>query len=439
MHVVIVAVILSLAFLQPVYSQETSTVITQGIGKDVESAVQRGAEAALIQVVGSFIDSEKLIKKRKEIRNGIRTRTKSISSKISEYSQGSIERLDVLEVAQEDGLTRVTTKVIVRIEDFKRYIKETVLAERKIKTGLLAQLKTGRKQEKNLVQLLHDKIFRPILDYQVVVPKLSEISKVTDPKLVSLALNHFRRTNREFVMSDNEFLISFDVDVKLNPNYLQNALRVLDETAEKKYSCHNYRRTNSQGTYIFPKHSVLIGIGVIEGNQQSIGRQCNFSALTTFIQLTVPYNSKIKELTAIYGFPITSLQVCRKLFKTLGAEGRMSLFQPKIKLQFLSTNGNIINEDVLSKYKGVQPLGWSLFSDSSIVYRDWGTKDQVSYNPSYVSQPYKFPALISYSAGNGTSFPCSFFIKKSASFSIMTKVTEETLSEADKIVLSYIK
>ena len=114
-------------------AQETATVIAEGLGKDIESAVQMAAEAALTQVVGSFIDSSKLIEKRKEIRDGIKTRTKTITSKLSEYSQGSIQRLDVLEVEDDDGLTRVTAKVTVRIEDFKHYILETVLAEKKIK------------------------------------------------------------------------------------------------------------------------------------------------------------------------------------------------------------------------------------------------------------------------------------------------------------------
>jgi hypothetical protein len=116
-------VILLLA-LVPAYGQnDEMVVITEGVGKDIERAVQMAAEAALTQVVGSFIDSDKLIEKYKEIKDGITTQTKSISSSISEYSQGSIQRLDVLEVEEDNGLFRVTAKVTVRIEDFKHYIK----------------------------------------------------------------------------------------------------------------------------------------------------------------------------------------------------------------------------------------------------------------------------------------------------------------------------
>ena len=46
------------------------TVVTIGYGKTVDEAAQNSAENALKQVVGSFIDSETLLKKEKEISNG---------------------------------------------------------------------------------------------------------------------------------------------------------------------------------------------------------------------------------------------------------------------------------------------------------------------------------------------------------------------------------
>jgi len=94
----------------------TTNHIAEGLGKDIESAVQRAAEAALTQVVGSFIDSDKLIEKRKQIKDGIKTQTKTITSKLSEYSQGIIQRLEILEIVKKNSLVRVTAKVTVRIE-----------------------------------------------------------------------------------------------------------------------------------------------------------------------------------------------------------------------------------------------------------------------------------------------------------------------------------
>ena len=111
---------------------ETSTVISSGVGKDIESAIQNAAEAALTQVVGSFIDTNKLIEKRKEIKNGIKTQSKKVSSKVSQYSQGSIQSLDIIDVVEKGGLTYVTVKVSVRIEDFEKYMKKIVSAEKKV-------------------------------------------------------------------------------------------------------------------------------------------------------------------------------------------------------------------------------------------------------------------------------------------------------------------
>ena len=60
----------------PAHAEETATVIIYDMpGKDIEQAVQMAAEAALTQVVGSFIDSDKLIEKRKEIKGLIKTQT----------------------------------------------------------------------------------------------------------------------------------------------------------------------------------------------------------------------------------------------------------------------------------------------------------------------------------------------------------------------------
>ena len=132
--------------------------MSSGVGKDIESAIQNAAEAALTQVVGSFIDTNKLIEKRKEIKNGIKTQSKKVSSKVSQYSQGSIQSLDIIDVEEKEGLTYATVKVSVRIEDFEKYIKKIVSAEKKVKKGLLSKIKIKRKQSKNLSDIFINKL-----------------------------------------------------------------------------------------------------------------------------------------------------------------------------------------------------------------------------------------------------------------------------------------
>ena len=56
------------------------TVIVNGLGSTVESAVKNAAENALIQVVGSFVSADKQIDRRSQIENGIRNETKNVSS-----------------------------------------------------------------------------------------------------------------------------------------------------------------------------------------------------------------------------------------------------------------------------------------------------------------------------------------------------------------------
>jgi len=63
------------------YSQEVMTVITDGMGKNIESATQRAAEAALTQVVGSFIDSTKMVEKEKRFAMVLKNKLKKLAQK----------------------------------------------------------------------------------------------------------------------------------------------------------------------------------------------------------------------------------------------------------------------------------------------------------------------------------------------------------------------
>ncbi|MGT2481210.1 hypothetical protein ACU4GR_25770 [Methylobacterium oryzae CBMB20] len=140
----------------------TQTVIAQGMGTDVESATKNAAENALTQVVGSFIDTEKMLEKRSQIVDGIRSETRSLRSDVREYSQGSIKALEVLDTARDAGLFRVQARVTVRVEDFKAYIKKVAVGETAMGAGLFAQIATARSQQQNLEGLLKDKIVGPI-------------------------------------------------------------------------------------------------------------------------------------------------------------------------------------------------------------------------------------------------------------------------------------
>ena len=98
------------------------TVTASGYGVSIETASQNSAKNAFTEVVGSFIDSETLVKKQKEIRNGVISKTKSIKKDIKDYKQGSIKYFEILNIKQNGSIYNVTARVDVRVEDFKAYI-----------------------------------------------------------------------------------------------------------------------------------------------------------------------------------------------------------------------------------------------------------------------------------------------------------------------------
>ena len=103
------------------------TVITKGYGTSIDDAALNAAEDALSQIVGSFIDSETIIKRKKEIKKGIIYSSKIINKDVRNYSQGSIKYFEILDIKNNGPIFIVEAKVGVRVDDFKAYIKELSL------------------------------------------------------------------------------------------------------------------------------------------------------------------------------------------------------------------------------------------------------------------------------------------------------------------------
>jgi len=425
----------------PAHAEETVTVITEGLGKDIERAVQMAAEAALTQVVGSFIDSDKLIEKRKEIKDGIKTQTKSISSKLSEYSQGSIERLDVIEVEEEDGLTRVTAKVTVRIEDFKHYITETVLAEKKIKKGLLGKLKVKEKQAGGVADLLIDKVFNPLLDFQVVIPKIvGEIEAMENPEYLKL-----------FNPGDGEYVLKFDVEVALNPDYLANATRVLEETAKERFQIHNYPELDYAKLKSFNADtSAVIAVGAPFGIPlQALGY---FERKANRFWWINRGNLSFHKPPVFYTYPARNIKLCERLTKAVGCSrlpyripGACSVvLAPTLSLQFVSADGDILHIEMLSN----QGRGWPPFfatnynssnkyKTTEVWFREGSYSGRMHSSESGLAVPFlekHYPV-----GARDVRTQCRFAIKSSTTFMIVTKVSEDVLGKTEKITLKYSK
>ena len=155
------------------------TVTASGFGNSIEAASQNAAENALTQVVGSFIDAETLIKKRREIREGVISKTKVIKKDIKDYSQGSIKYFEILNIQENGSIFNITARVDVRIEDFRSYIKELASDTKEISSGLFASIKTDENNIENKLDLL-GKILNPLIKAEVTKISIGEAQRLND-------------------------------------------------------------------------------------------------------------------------------------------------------------------------------------------------------------------------------------------------------------------
>jgi len=141
-------------------------VVAEGVGSDVESAVKSAAEQALRQVVGTFVSAQRQSERSVQIIDGIRSETRNLTARMSEYSQGSIRSLQVLEQRQDGPLLRISARVGVKIEDFRAYINQIVSAEVQIDRGLFAAAAVEQSNRQGKSEILAERIVRPLLQGQ---------------------------------------------------------------------------------------------------------------------------------------------------------------------------------------------------------------------------------------------------------------------------------
>lgn len=421
-------------------AEEIASVVADGIGKDVESATQQAAEAALTQVVGSFIDSRKMVERHSDIRDGIRTQTRQVSSQISEYAQGSIQSIDVLDVEDSDGLVRVSARVGVRIEDFRHYIEDTVLAEKEIKTGMLAQIKTSEKQRQNVEELLRERVLEPLLSQTVMVPRIvGEIEPVTDRGDLAIA---------ERLLKGEGHLIRIRVDVELNDDYLANAQRVLDETARNRYRGLalgqaeevNQARNNKRGVAFY---SVMTGDFFSLGNNADTRRMSGLARriggaggiLSAWVNVYPPEDLALTS--HLYPEAVTG-QLCKMSEESVGLGGMqigaLKLVVPVIKVGFSSADGTLLFEDVLMLQRN------RLASENAVVIpaKDYPVPPKnLVMQARYGIQSASLTAVsLAYSHGQG-SHACVLYVDTHSAFNILARVPEEILAAANTVTVSF--
>lgn len=206
---------------------EIREVVAEGVGRDVAEASQNAAQNALTNVVGSFIDSSTALEKRTQIQDGVKIQTKNITKDIKEYSQGVIQRFEIVDVKQ-SGLVTVTAKVSIRVDDFKVYIKKLAETEVKVNEGLFAQLKTEDKQNKNSSSLLYQNILLPLVQGNAITFSASAPKPLSQMNLSSIDLTSFRNKN------SNKMLVAFQVEAKVTEGYWDNSKKILDSISKNR-------------------------------------------------------------------------------------------------------------------------------------------------------------------------------------------------------------
>ena len=217
------------------------TVITIGYGKSVNEAAQNAAETALKQVVGSFIDSETLIKKRKEISNGIVKLSKTIKKDIQDYSQGSIQYFKILKIEEKKGIVIVEAKVEVLEGEFSNYIKEFALAESNFPGEELSIIiNTNLDNKKSKAELLSNKILKPLEEGSVYSFKLEKFIFATEWNTFCTYNENKGYFKKDFC-SENSFLnkksnfVIVPMLLKLDENFLDNTENILNNIKYKKF------------------------------------------------------------------------------------------------------------------------------------------------------------------------------------------------------------
>jgi uncharacterized protein len=221
---------------------KVQTVIVEGLGIDIQSAAQNAARNALTNVVGSLIDTQSMLNKRTQIEDGIRTQTKAITSSIKEYSQGSIQSFEILDTKTEGGLYRVSAKVSVRIEDFRAYIKKLAEGETAVEASLFTRSAIQNDQTRNKVDLIND-LLRPLISGEVIRFDVEKPTALSESKYKGgdAQLNSIIQKNG----IENVFLIK--VNASIDPSFLQNMRRVIQETSSAHVSLINNPNRQSCG------------------------------------------------------------------------------------------------------------------------------------------------------------------------------------------------
>lgn len=281
-------------------TNQVQIVVSEGLGADVTSAAQNAAQNALTNVVGSFMDSNKVLEKRVEIQDGVRSQSSRIDTNIKEYSQGSIQRFEILEVSEQAGLTKVTAKISVRIEDFKAFIKKLAEGKTDVEAGLFSSLSTDKNQKVNLEKIIID-LINPVVKGEVSRFEIGKPVSMEEAKeqIMGLYFNKWekyadgvrKRELQEYSIKLDQFVatrhpdlvVYIPVKVVLDQGFYENAFKTLENTAggKSKFKTddyyHNYGQINEVDAILgfgeIQSTSLKVSVYLLKGIYQQLAKE----------------------------------------------------------------------------------------------------------------------------------------------------------------------
>ena len=99
--VVLTMFFLALGGYEAAIAQDTATVVATGCGQSIDLALKNASKNAMMRVVGTMIDASSTVESQLQIRGAVEEYAKTIESRTAEYSQGSIEQVELLSTDQD--------------------------------------------------------------------------------------------------------------------------------------------------------------------------------------------------------------------------------------------------------------------------------------------------------------------------------------------------
>jgi hypothetical protein len=140
------------------------------------------------------------------------------------------------------------------------------------------------------------------------------------------------------------------------------------------------------------------------------------------------------EMPVFYAFPAANVNLCAKLKAAIGLDHppypmpNRGFVYPALKMQFVSADGSVLRNEVISGTPHHYNSNYStIFAEPSMTAKSVGRyPDGTTLVSLLRMDPEKFDAK-----------NCGIFISKSTYFVVVTKVSQNVLAKAEKIVLSY--